>query len=77
MIGYDPRAPKTLTNLSLNGDLLEQARALGINLSARLETELARIVAEEQRLRTARDLAPVVAAWNAFNDANGAAIEEP
>jgi antitoxin CcdA len=38
---YDETAPKRPTNLSVNSDLLRQARALGINLSATLEEALA------------------------------------
>jgi antitoxin CcdA len=31
---YDSQAPKKATNLSINSDLLNRARALDINLSA-------------------------------------------
>lgn len=41
---YDTTAPKKATNLTLNSDLVEQARARGINLSATLETALAQLV---------------------------------
>ena len=34
---YDPRAPKRATNVSLNADLVEKARARGINLSQACE----------------------------------------
>jgi len=37
---YDLSAPKKPTNLTVNSDLLAQARALGINLSAVLEQSL-------------------------------------
>lgn len=37
---YDPSAPKKATNLSINQDLLLQARELKINLSATLEQAL-------------------------------------
>ena len=38
--GYDLSAPKKPTNLTVNSDLLAQAKALGINLSAVLEQSL-------------------------------------
>lgn len=38
---YDLSAPKKATNLSVNSDLLAQAKALGINVSALLEQSLA------------------------------------
>jgi antitoxin CcdA len=46
---YDETAPKRPTNLSVNSDLLRQARALGINLSATLEEALAERLLRRQR----------------------------
>ncbi len=37
---YDTTAPKKPTNLSINSDLLQSAKALKINLSATLEAAL-------------------------------------
>ncbi len=37
---YDTKAPKKPTNLSVNSDLLNEAKALKINLSATLEAAL-------------------------------------
>lgn len=48
-ISYDKEAPKRATNLSINGDLLEKARALNINLSATLEQSLATLVKTKQQ----------------------------
>lgn len=48
---FDPSAPKKATNLSINSSLLDQARALGINLSATLESALT----AEVRRRLERD----------------------
>lgn len=45
---FDPKAAKKACNVSINEDLLRQARALGINLSQTLEAGL------EARLREAR-----------------------
>ena len=38
---YNPNAPKRTANLSVNGDLLNKAKDLDINLSATLEQVLA------------------------------------
>jgi antitoxin CcdA len=43
---FDSKAAKKACNVSVNEDLLRQARALGINLSQTLEQELARLVRE-------------------------------
>lgn len=43
---FDPKAAKKACNVSVNEDLLRQARALGINLSQTLEAELERRVRE-------------------------------
>jgi antitoxin CcdA len=62
---FDADAPKKATNLSINSDLLRQARALDINLSATLERAL------EERLRMrARErwLKENRAAMSAYNE---------
>ncbi|MDO9063806.1 MAG: type II toxin-antitoxin system CcdA family antitoxin [Sulfuricella sp.] len=46
---YDPEAPKKPTNLSINSDLLRQAKACHINLSQTLEQRLAELVRESRR----------------------------
>ena len=48
-ISYDAEAPKRAANLSINGDLLKQARALNINLSAAFEKTLATLVKTKQQ----------------------------
>lgn len=55
---FDDSAPKKPTNLSINSDLLAEARKLKINLSATLEKAL------EKELRDAR-----AAKWRAENKA--------
>jgi antitoxin CcdA len=52
---YDPRAPKKATNVSVNSDLLRQARQLNINLSQTLEQRLAEVVREEARRQWLRE----------------------
>ncbi|HBA89026.1 MAG TPA: acetoacetyl-CoA synthase [Geobacter sp.] len=45
---YDPTALKKSTNLSINSDLLRQAKELNINLSQTLEARLADLLREEK-----------------------------
>jgi antitoxin CcdA len=64
-INYDTRAPKRPANLSVNGDLLNKARELDINLSATFELALATALREKQR---AQWLAENRTAIEAYND---------
>lgn len=48
---FDPEAPKKTTHLSINSDLLRQARAEKINLSQALEKHLAESMLEIKRQR--------------------------
>ena len=58
-VGYDPNAPKQAVNILVNGDLLERAEAIDLNLSAALENAIAEAVARshegEQGLEENRD----------------------
>jgi antitoxin CcdA len=45
----NPAAPKKSANLSINADLLRQAKQLNINLSQALEQRLAEIIRQAQR----------------------------
>lgn len=45
---YNPNAPKKSTNLSINSDLIHQAKLLKINLSKLLEEKLAIIIATQK-----------------------------
>lgn len=46
---FDQAAPKKSANLSINADLLRQAKMLNINLSQTLEQHLAEIIRQEKR----------------------------
>ncbi len=46
---FNPAAPKKSANLSINADLLQQAKQLNINLSQTLELHLAEIIRQAQR----------------------------
>jgi len=46
---FDAHAPKKPTNLSINSDLLQQAKEHHINLSQALEVRLTEILRDEKR----------------------------
>ena len=58
-------APKKATNLSINSDLLRQARELGLNLSSVMEEALEQII---RRRRSQRWLEENRAAIDRYND---------
>lgn len=62
---YDVTAPRKATNLTLNSDLLRQARALGINLSAELEQALAVLVATRREAQWREENRAAIAGYNA------------
>lgn len=76
--GYDVRAPKRAVNLSLNEDLVRQARELAGNLSERVESLLAEYVAAELRARADKErrLDETISAWNAFDAKHGSIVDE-
>lgn len=45
---YNPNTPKKSVNLSINSDLIQQAKALKINLSKLLEEKLAQTIAAQK-----------------------------
>jgi antitoxin CcdA len=47
----DPKVPKKAVNVSINSDLLRQAREMSINLSQALEGQLERLLREERARR--------------------------
>ena len=65
--GYGKRA----TNVSINQGLLEEARALEINLSATLEKALEAEVRARKRERWLAENREAIAAYNAFVEENG------
>ncbi|MGH6913465.1 MAG: type II toxin-antitoxin system CcdA family antitoxin [Geminicoccaceae bacterium] len=62
----DPAAPKKAVNLSLNSDLLRQARELKINLSKALEESLVQILREERARRWKEENREAIEAHNRF-----------
>ena len=69
---YDRGASKKATNLTVNSDLLAQAKSLGINISALLEralSEQVRALKSEAWLRENRE---AIEAYNQDVEAHGA-----
>lgn len=68
---YDVSAPKRATNVSINIDLLAQARDLGVNLSQTLEEGLKARLAEERRKRWLEENKAAFAACNDHFEKHG------
>jgi antitoxin CcdA len=71
LILYDETAAKQATNVSINSDLLRQARELKINVSRAAEERLAELVRAEKERRLREELEESIAAYNAFVDEYG------
>lgn len=63
-IHFDTSAPKKATNLSINSDLLRQAKELHINLSQTVEDYLADLVREAKQKQWLAENAEFIAAYN-------------
>lgn len=67
----DRSSPKKPVNLSIDSDLLQQARELKVNLSKALEERLAVIVREERARRWQEENREAIEAYNRFVDKHG------
>ena len=67
----DSSAPKKATNLSVNKELLAEARTLKINLSATLEQALTEKVRKERRKQWLEDNQQAIDTCNELADKNG------
>lgn len=76
--GYDSHAPKRPVNLSLNEDLVRQARTFTGNLSEQVEKLLAEYVTEEQKRLDERErrLDDAITALNEFDATYGSFADE-
>ena len=76
--GYDLDARKRPVNLTLNEDLVLQARGLTDNLSGVVESLLADFLEHERRKRIAktRTIEATIATWNEFNAKAGSFADE-
>jgi len=71
LIAYNPHAPKRAANLRVNGDLLNKAKELDINLSATLEQALAEALKKNQREQWLAENREAINAYNEHVEANG------
>lgn len=60
------KRPRKSTNLSLAADLVEEAKALDINLSRACEAGLEAALKEERKRRWQEENRPAMEAWNAW-----------
>ncbi|GAB6904512.1 Post-segregation antitoxin CcdA [Desulfosarcina cetonica] len=68
---YNPKAGKKATNVSINSDLLKQAKALKINLSKTLEDRLVELLAEEKQRAWKEETREAIEAYNRRIKAKG------
>jgi len=68
---YNTQAPKKPTNVSINSDLLAQAKELKINLSATLENALTDLVNAKQQELWKQKNKIAIEAYNQLVDENG------
>lgn len=64
-------ATKKRTNVTLSADLLEQAKAYGINLSATFDKALGEAVKEKQRKQFVEENQQAMDSCNAFTEKAG------
>lgn len=68
---FDTSAPRKPANVSINSDLLAQARACKINLSATLEQALADKVAQVQREQWLKENQQAISGYNELVERRG------
>lgn len=68
---YDTSAPKKPTNVSINRDLLQQAKEHQINLSQALELRLAELLREQRQQQWLQENQEAVEAYNRRVETNG------
>jgi antitoxin CcdA len=75
---FDSKARKRPVNLTLNEELVSQAKSMTDNLSGVVEGLLAEFVsrAHRERLEKSKIVATTVAMWNEFNSKSGSIADE-
>jgi len=76
IVHFDTTAPKKATNLSINSDLLRQAKELHINLSQTVEDYLASLVREAKQRQWLAENADFIAAYNKRIEVEGLPLEQ-
>jgi antitoxin CcdA len=75
---FNAAARKRPVNLTLNADLVSQAKSMTDNLSGVVESLLSEFVEREsrERLVKAKVVEAAIAAWNRFNATSGSIADE-
>jgi len=75
---FDTTARKRPVNLTLNEDLVTQAKSMTDNLSGVVESLLAEYVGRErrERLQKSKAVEATIAVWNEFNAKSGSIADE-
>jgi len=73
---HSDQLTKRATNLSLSKDVLDAAKALGINISAVCDAHLREVVLLEQQRRWRTDYADFIRAYNETVEAEGLPLEQ-
>ncbi len=73
---FNPKAPKKSTNLSINSDLLQQAKKNSINLSRALEQRLIEMLLEEKRCKWRENNKEAIEAYNQRIEVSGVFSDE-
>jgi antitoxin CcdA len=68
---FNSKAGKKAVNVTVNADLLSQARAAGLNLSAKLEEKLAEEIRAIKKARWQEENRDVIEAYNRYVEKNG------
>ncbi|MRK21544.1 type II toxin-antitoxin system CcdA family antitoxin [Pseudomonas sp. JG-B] len=68
---YNPNSPRRAVNLSVNGDLLNKARDVGINFSETLEQALIEALRKKQREQWLEENRTAINAYNEYVEAHG------
>ena len=63
---YNTNAPKKPTNLTINTDLLNQAKDMNINISSILEIALANVVKQRKKEKWVEENRNAVKAYNEY-----------
>ncbi len=71
-----PTSARKAANLSLDSELLSQARELDINLSRAAEDGIAKAVKAERERRWLEENAEAIQAYNEYIEKNGLPLEE-
>jgi antitoxin CcdA len=68
---YDIHAPRKATNVTVNADLLAQARELDVNLSAELDARLIEVIRQRRAQRWLEENAAAIEETNRLTEEHG------